>query len=450
MRFKNMILAGCALALGLASCEMKDELLDKGGNASGEMGVLDLSLAVNAANNVVTKAAVDGGTEVDGPTVSAEGFELDIANADGSYKKTHEYDPENTNIELPEGDYTVTAHTPGECEATSTAAYYSGKQSFEITAGETKPVSVVCKMANTKIQVTFDNSLKDAFKSWTVTVTPVGVSDMAYPFAGTSANFKQPEAIFWMLPDNVRTIRAEFQGVNSEGKNVTVSYSFEKPVEADSEYWTGADALAIKVNSQETTEGNPSGVNGVTIDAEVTWDELEDNVTIPVEGTPTEPSEPSDPDEPATGEDTEKPTLTGEYVNGTVRFDVADGADNFPEVEILIADNVGLGSITVQAESDNDDLGPILDQMGFGSGLDLMNVPEANKQVLTLALGELPSAGDESYPFSIKKGGLISSALAESVGTHKFTVTVKDLSGNSADTVTLTFSITDSSVTGGE
>ena len=41
MRFKNMILAGCALALGLASCEMKDELLDKGGNASGEMGVLE-------------------------------------------------------------------------------------------------------------------------------------------------------------------------------------------------------------------------------------------------------------------------------------------------------------------------------------------------------------------------------------------------------------------------
>lgn len=438
-----MILAGCALALGLASCEMKDELLDKGGNASGEMGVLDLSLAVNAANNVVTKATVDGGTEVDGPTVSAKGFELDITNADGSYKKTHEYDPENTKIELPEGDYTVTAHTPGECEATSTAAYYSGKQSFEITAGETKPVSVVCKMANTKIQVTFDNSLKDAFKSWTVTVTPVGVQYMAYPFEGTSANFKQPEAIFWMLPDNVRTIRAEFQGVNSEGKNVTVSYSFEKPVEADSEYWTGADALAIKVNSQETTEGNPSGVNGVTIDAEVTWDELEDNVTIPVEGTPTDPSE---PDEPVTGEDTEKPTLTGEYVNGTVSYDAASDTP-FPAASIVIADNVGLGSIVVKAESTDTRLDGILGTFGFGDGVDLMTTD--NETLITALGGEdaMPSEGDPSYTFSVT--GMISMALPNFPGTHTFTVTVRDLKGNE-ETGKLTFSITDSSVTGGE
>lgn len=438
-----MILAGCALALGLASCEMKDELLDKGGNASGEMGVLDLSLAVNAANNVVTKAAVEDGVEVPGSTVDAKGFDLDIANADGSYKKTHEYDPENTAIELPVGEYTVTAHSPGECEATSKAAYYSGKQSFEITAGETKPVSVVCKMANTKIQVTFDNSLKDAFKSWTVTVTPVGVQYMAYPFEGTSANFKQPDAIFWMLPDNVRTIRAEFQGVNSEGKNVTVSYTFEKPVEADSEYWTGADALAITVKSEATTEDNPSGVNGVTIDAEVTWDELEDNVTIPVDGTPTEPTDPSDPDEPATGEDTEKPTLTGEYVNGTVSYDAASGTP-FPAASIVIADNVGLGSIVVKAESTDTTLDGILGTFGFGDGVDLMTT---DNETLIAALGgedAMPSEGDPSYTFSVT--GMISMALPNFPGTHTFTVTVRDLKGNE-ETGKLTFSITNSAAT---
>ena len=445
MRFKNMILAGCALALGLASCEMKDELLDKGGNASGEMGVLDLSLAVNAANNVVTKATVDGGTEVDGPTVSAEGFELDIANSDGSYKKTHEYDPENTNIELPVGDYTVTAHSPGECEATSTAAYYSGKQSFEITAGETKPVSVLCKMANTKIQVTFDNSLKDAFKSWTVTVTPVGVQDMAYPFEGTSANFKQPEAIFWMLPDNVRTIRAEFQGVNSEGKNVTVSYSFEKPVEADSEYWTGADALAIKVNSQETTEGNPSGVNGVTIDAEVTWDELEDNVTIPVEGTPTEPTDPSEPgtdepDEPATGDG---PTVEGEWLGKTVSYDKSSGKP-FPEVSAVMTANAGIKNVFIKATTTDDELASALSIFGFLADPDGADLVTAT--LLEDVLPSLPQAGKDHTSYTFTLGGL-SDYLT--VGVHTFTVKLVDQNDKEAKG-TLTFSITDSSATGGE
>ena len=427
MRFKNMILAGCALALGLASCEMKDELLDKGGNASGEMGVLDLSLAVNAANNVVTKAAVDGGTEVDGPTVSADGFELDIANADGSYRKTHEYDPENTAIELPVGDYTVTAHTPGECEATSKAAYYSGKQSFEITAGETEPVDVVCKMANTKIQVTFDNSLKDAFKSWTVTVTPVGVQYMAYPFEGTSANFKQPEAIFWMLPDNVRTIRAEFQGVNSEGKNVTVSYTFEKPVEADSEYWTGADALAIKVNSQATTEDNPSGVNGVTIDAEVTWDELEDNVTIPVDGTPTEPTDPSEPgtdepDEPATGDGLEIVLSGKEY---TLPEDASE------TVNATITAPAGLKSVFVQIVGGNEEFQGIAESLLDGGNLELIG---CTNTVLTGALSsmqvDLPESTDTEYvfPVSVFFTFLDPSVMGPTTSPdgHVFNITVTD------------------------
>ena len=431
-----MILAGCALALGLASCEMKDELLDKGGNASGEMGVLDLSLAVNAANNVVTKAAVEDGVEVPGSTVDAKGFDLDIANADGSYKKTHEYDPENTTIELPVGDYTVTAHSPGECEATSKAAYYSGKQSFEITAGETKPVSVVCKMANTKIQVTFDNSLKDAFKSWTVTVTPVGVQYMAYPFEGTSANFKQPEAIFWMLPDNVRTIRAEFQGVNSEGKNVTVSYTFEKPVEADSEYWTGADALAIKVNSQATTEDNPSGVNGVTIDATVTWDELEDNVTIPVDGTPTEPTDPSEPgtdepDEPATGD--AEPSISFPKNTYTLPADVSANAD----ATIKASEGATLTSVKVTIEGDGlfgNVIGDMLDG-AFLTGLELVGNTD-----LTTMLGDIgvqvPSLGEgqDSYTFPVGSFfGFLSDFTTNSADGHVFKIVVTDSAGKTAN-----------------
>lgn len=426
-----MILAGCALALGLASCEMKNELLDKGSNTSGEMGMLDLSVAVNAANNVVTKAPVEEGEEVI-VSVDADGFELDIKNADGSYDKTHTYDPENTTIELPVGDYTVTAHTPGEAKTTDTKAYYSGAQSFTITAGEPEPVEVLCKMANTKIQVTFDNTLKDDFQSWTVTVTPKGVKDMTQPFEGTSANFQQPDPIYWMLPDNVRTIRVEFQGKNNEGNPVNTAFEYEKPVEADSEYWTAADALAITVKSEATTEDNPSGVNGVTIDAEVTWNELEDNVTIPVEGTPTEPEEPdTDPDEP--GEPSgEVPEIT---LSGTEYTLPADASET---VNATITAPAGLKSVHVQIIGGNDQFQSIADMLLDGGDLELIG---CTNEVLTEALSsmqvELPKKGDKEYvfPVSVFFTFLDPNAMGATTSPdgHVFNITVTDANNESVE-----------------
>lgn len=426
-----MILAGCALALGLASCEMKNELLDKGSNTSGEMGMLDLSVAVNAANNVVTKAPVEEGEEVI-VSVDADGFELDIKNADGSYDKTHTYDPENTTIELPVGDYTVTAHTPGEAKTTDTKAYYSGAQSFTITAGESEPVEVLCKMANTKIQVTFDNTLEEDFQSWTVTVTPAGLDNMAYPFEGTSANFQQPDPIYWMLPDNVRTIWVDFQGKNYKGNPVNTRYEFEKPVEADSEYWTAADALAITVKSEATTEDNPSGVNGVTIDAEVTWNELEDNVTIPVEGTPTEPEEPdTDPDEP--GEPSgEVPEIT---LSGTEYTLPADASET---VNATITAPAGLKSVHVQIIGGNDQFQSIADMLLDGGDLELIG---CTNEVLTEALSsmqvELPKKGDKEYvfPVSVFFTFLDPNAMGATTSPdgHVFNITVTDANNESVE-----------------
>lgn len=426
-----MILAGCALALGLASCEMKNELLDKGSNTSGEMGMLDLSVAVNAANNVVTKAPVEEGEEVI-VSVDADGFELDIKNADGSYDKTHTYDPENTTIELPVGDYTVTAHTPGEAKTTDTKAYYSGAQSFTITAGEPEPVEVLCKMANTKIQVTFDNTLEDYFQSWTVTVTPKGVKDMTQPFEGTSANFQQPDPIYWMLPDNVRTIRVEFQGKNNEGNPVNTAFEYEKPVEADSEYWTAADALAITVKSEATTEDNPSGVNGVTIEAEVTWDELEDDVTIPVEGTETEPEEPGtgtdEPGEPSG----DVPEIT---LSGTEYTLPADASET---VNATITAPAGLKSVHVQIIGGNDQFQSIADMLLDGGDLELIG---CTNEVLTGALSsmqvELPEEGDKEYvfPVSVFFTFLDPNAMGATTSPdgHVFNITVTDANNESVE-----------------
>ena len=434
MKLKNIFLAGCLLVAGLSSCEMKNELLD-GENVSGETGILDLSVAVNSANNVVTKAEEGVGTEVTVPAVDPAGYELLIENEDKSYSKTHIYDPEDTGIELPVGKYTVYAHTPGE--ATTTDPYYGGNGSFEITAGNTMGVEVLCKMENTKFQITFSEELKNEFKSWTVTVTAVGVEDMAKSFSATSDNVVQPDAFYWMLPDNVKIIRVDFTGVNNADQTITDYREYQKPAAADDPNWTAADALAVTIGVSENTD--PTGVPSITIDGKVTWDGLESNVTIPVDGV----KDPDDKPEPPTPTPGEGPSMSGEYLDKTVNFDVADGVENFPSVEILITVPDGIQSIVVKAETSHGTLGGILSGIGFVEGVDLVTT---TNPAVSMALGQLPVKGGTSYPFSVN--GIISQALANAVGTHTFDVVVTDLNGETAEG-TLTFSITNSTA-GGE
>ena len=432
MKIKNILFAGCLLIAGLSSCEMKNELLD-GEELSGETGILDLNLAVNSTNNVVTKADGDGTTA----TVDATGFDLLIENSDKSYSKTHTYDPENTEIVLPVGTYSVYAHTPGE--ATTKAPYYGGKESFEITTGVTQGVEVVCKMENTKFQITFSEELKNNFKNWTVTVTALGVDNFAKSFSGSSDNLVQPDAFYWMLPENVKTIRVNFSGTNNNNETVTDYREYQKPAEADVDYWTGADALAVTISV--STSSDPTGVNGVTIDAEVSWDNTDSTVTVPVEGetTPSEPEnpEPSEPSEP--GESGDAPTLSGKYLTETVYYDKTGTLPEGVEVTMNVPNKIQ--NVYVKATTtDETNLGVIFAGMGFmtGDGLDLVTATELS------SLFTLPTTEDTEYTFEL--GGLASFLT---VGTHTFTVKVVDQKGGTASG-TLKIVVTDSSSEGGE
>ena len=97
-------MAGCLLMMGLASCEMKNEILRKDDDSS-EMGLLNLGVAVDSKNNdVQTKAEAESGETI--PSVSATGYIVEISNSTGVYK-TLTYDPTNASVELPVGDYTM-------------------------------------------------------------------------------------------------------------------------------------------------------------------------------------------------------------------------------------------------------------------------------------------------------------------------------------------------------
>lgn len=419
MKLKNIFLAGCLLVAGLSSCEMKNELLD-GEKVSGETGILDLSVAVNSANNVVTKAEEGVGTEVTVPAVDPTGYELLIENSDKSYSKTHIYDPENTGIELPVGKYTVYAHTPGE--ATTTDPYYGGNGSFEITAGSTMGVEVLCKMENTKFQITFSEELKNEFKSWTVSVSAVGVDYLAKDFSATSDNVVQPDAFYWMLPDNVKIIRVDFTGVNNDGQTINDYREYQKPAAADDPNWTGADALAVSIGVSENTD--PTGVPSITIDAEVTWDGLEDNVSVPVDGV----KDPDDKPEPPTPSTGDEPVITMPKEKYELPADATTGVDS--DVKITSTAEGGIQNIMVQIVGG----GSFADiSSGLGT-FDLMNCGELAGAIQGVAPTlELPTPGISDYTFPV--GAFFSvlqmiCASDEKPVTHTFNITVKDANGS--------------------
>lgn len=424
----------CAL-VSLASCEMKDEIFDKN-QVTGDVGYLNLAVS---AQNKVTKAATDEGTSTNS-SVSVDNFEVEISNSEGVYKQFDSYAElqDAGKITLPVGEYTVTAHTPGNIAPKMNYPYYNGEESLKITKDTETSAKVICTMQNTKIQLNYGETFATVYKSWDITISDG--SDNILTYDETNLN---PAAIYWLIADNVSAIKVHIVAYLQDGTKITEDRSITKPDDAESNYWSGSDALTITMEPGNPTV--PDDPNGATINikVEVLFSDSEVTEEIPVEGGNDGGEEGGETTDPGEGDgdgegSATAPTLSGEYLNKTVNFDVSEGTDNFPTVEIIMDVPEGIQSVVVKAKTNNTNLERILNVMGFSSGVNLVGT---TAPVLVAALGKIPQSGDKSYTFSVN--GTIKEALAASSGTHTFDVTVTDLKGQSVNG-TLTFNITGS------
>lgn len=408
-------MAGCLLVMGLASCEMKNEILGKE-DGSSEMGLLNLGVAVDAKNNdVQTKADANPGTPESIPSVSATGYIVEISNSTGVYK-TLTYDPTNASVELPVDSYTMYAHKPGG--PTETDPYYGGSTSFAVKKGEATDVTVTCKMENTKIQLVYSTEMQTSFTSWSITVK-AGMRSKVLTYSGTEA-FAQPSAFYWMLDEGVKEITVSFVGKNKDNKDIRESRVITKPASAESSDWLGGDALAITMKPGTYDPENPNGLQGIEISAEVTWNGVEDSVDVPVvDDGGDEPGTPGTPDEGA-------PTITGDCIGKEIAYVAGDEAPN-----IAVAMNVPgkIQDVKVQIGSSNDDFEGALSEMGLtvAGGSSLIT----NEILQGLNLFPLPKAGETAYDFSLSETLL--GMLANFAGTHTFQLIVEDQAGKSAN-----------------
>lgn len=441
MKLFNTITACLLLCAGLVSCEMKDELKGSGAGTS-EVGYLNLGVAVNASqNSVVSRAddANDDGENV-GVAVSADDFPVTITGVtDPSYSKEYEsyaaLKAENGGkVELPIGEYTVTAHSNAELKPQMATPYYEGTTPIKITAGVESSAEVKCTMKNMKIQLTYTANFLTKFESWYITIS---AGNNTLEFDDTDKN---PAAVYWQVAENVTEIRVDITATPTDGGQPVSDWRLlSKP---DGSNWAGSDALTIQM--EENTSEDPTGIqgSGITINASVSFDEYPEDVPVTVKpgGGSSE-----EPEEPGTGEDDDEeeeepeigpaPTLSGEYLTKTLNFNKStDGT--FPVLTIEMEVPNGIKDVIVTADSDNLMFKSMLasEEFGLTAGASLIT------NTTLAGLFPPPTSGADSYTFTLNEtlGGM----LTNFTGNHKFTVKVIDEASLSAEG-TLNISITE-------
>lgn len=423
MKLFNIFSLGVLMACAFSSCEMKKELTSDL-EESFEMGALELDVTVKqpvsnsrAESNVPTN---DFPVVIQGTSEGIEDVKKEYNTVDGV--------PET--IQVPVGNYNVSSHTPGELQKKMDAPYYAGNTDITVTKDIETVANVVCKMANSRIQVNYGDEFKTSFKSWTITVDDG--SETALTFTNEDEN---PAPVYWLFGENVKSITVNITAITNDDNTVRDRRVFTKS-DASENYedvgdsFTGGDAIEINMGITESATGN---VTGITIEANITFENHEDTVDIPTV------------DEDDSDESTE-PTPTPDEGNVTlnlpadVTYSISAG-DAPASADAYIASEAGLDKIVVTIVAGNDAFQAILvdlamDGQSFLSengGVDLIDNADFGNLVSTVG-SEAPTDGCKEYTFPIGTffTFLDMTGATDPGKSHEFHITVTDKNGEEA------------------
>lgn len=424
MKLINIIALSTTAILGLASCEMKNELT--GSLVSKEdTGALELGVSVKqpVSQTRATEVATNNFP------VTIQGTSAEVTDVVKEYATVDEVP---SSITVPVGQYTVTSHTPGTLEKKMENPYYSGSTNITVSKGITSEVDVVCRMANSRIQMKYGNDFKEAFSSWTITIDDGTETALAY-----TESDQNPAPIYWHFGDNITAITVNIKAVTTKGNTVTERRVFQKKDAAEQyeevgDAFTGGDALEINMGTVESSTGE---LTGITITANITFENESESVEIPT----TNPDEGGDSGtEPPTGDgiNITEPAGNSFLTDGV---DINNGAFPDKEIKILMSVPDGIQNLYVKVETTNSVFEGMVAGMGLTAenGLDL-----TSQEAIDQALGNLfplPEAGQTNYSFTLSETLLY--LLKDFDGEHQFMLTVIDKNNQQAS-ATLTVRVT--------
>lgn len=450
-KYKSLIwLLG--LIVGLSSCEMRDELLGKGG-AGENAGTLELDLA-SIYNGVTMSRAdevVDGGTTTgnfDAEDVNVDNYTLIVTNAETQEEvargKVSELKNESGKVVLPlsEGDYSVTAYNyEGENVTVSERPYFKGEQTFSVKKGIATSIDLPCKLVCVEVSVGLTASFEESFKDDYSVIVDNG--DGATQIFDKNSLGKK---YYFQVPEHQNSLNASIKATSVEGNFIELKATIQKPSDAEGSesYLAGGDSF----NIQLTEEGSTDSYISIGITVDLTFTEVGETIEIPVgniiyEGPDTPGEGGEGDDEPTTG------TLSVTGIPETYNLSLAELMESgeMPTIKVDMASENGIKSLVVSIESDNDVFPVLLAGMDLDKPFDLCNLedrPNAKKELIGLPLiteetyNQLHSGTMTQYTFDVTS--LVALLPGQGLmGTHKFTLTISD--GNETKEGTLTVNV---------
>lgn len=421
MKTMNKWMWAVTLLFGLASCEMKDEILGKD-PMTGDTGTLSLSVETGK----VTRGTTD---QVDQFPVVITGKDVEYTQKFDSYAELKQAGE----VKLPVGTYTIEACSPGEFKSEMSEPFYGGKQEVKIQKDVTSETSVVCTMQNVKISINLTEEFLATYDDWEFTVTDG--NEHIQPYTKT-ADGNKPAAVYWKMEEGVELIYVKGKAHTISGEEVTFSEIIRKSgtpdfEEGDDPSLVGGDELKIDFLPVKV-EGSTPGIekDGIQIKVSLFNSEKNENVEIPV----TPGTDGGDTEEPGTGEDGGDEGGDGETVAGpTISFpqstytllkDIEKNADATITVE------AGLKSVKVKITGGNKMFQEIIDDMFGLEAFELIN-NETLKDTFSGMGISLPGTGDTKYIFPVGAFFNIITTMGatEKPDGHVFEIIVTDQNG---------------------
>jgi len=432
MKTMNKWMWAVTLLFGLASCEMKDEILGKD-PMTGDTGTLSLSVETGK----VTRGTTD---QVDQFPVVITGKDVEYTQKFDSYAELKQAGE----VKLPVGTYTIEACSPGEFKSEMSEPFYGGEQEVKIQKDVTSETSVVCTMQNVKISINLTEEFLATYDDWEFTVTDG--NEHIQPYTKT-ADGNKPAAVYWKMEEGVELIYVKGKAHTISGEEVTFSEIIRKSgtpefEEGDDPSLVGGDELKIDFLPVKV-EGSTPGIekDGIQIKVSLFNSEKDENVEIPVNpGT-----DGGDTEEPGTGEDGgdeggEDGDGGGETAAGpTISFPQSTytlPADADKNANAKIIAEAGLKSVKVEIIAGNDVFGVAINAMFKGENpFELIGNEELSAVFEGMHI-QLPEANDTEYNFPV--GNFFPVLSTPDFGPtttsegHVFNITVTDQNGKTA------------------
>lgn len=327
---------------------------------------------------------------------------------------------------MPVGKFYSEAHTPGTLSKFMDTPYYSGRDEFEILQGINTVSTIVCRMANGSITVKFSDLFDEAFISWTVTINDGSSTSLIYT---SDKDGTQPPTKYIKYEDNVSQLNVDFVGTTVKGNRITANHIVTKKqatekYDGDTEFFSGGDAIVMIFDTSESTEGD---ISGITINANIKFEESEESFDMEVEDNVPEEDE---------GDDTPSGDDTGDITLKLPKNMVIDFTTDPSLGDAYIKCVNGIKSIKVKMSSDNPGMmGALSDLVAEYPTVTLIEGTDivGNQGMVDLfnGLGQelsVPSEGDTEYTFPIGNFFILLSAVQPAVDTFEMEVT--DMLGN--------------------